>query len=196
MPSWPTRLFLGTFTPNNSSNHGQPPTESGNPEGRLYGTNHSVIPSRSPALSPSNSQSGNPIPRRTSQHGRSISHPFPSIFSSGKKRNARDEEEENVIDAKTLHMGSPGPPATDQSGFSRIGSAQCDEAELLSGKCATCNSHVRWPRHLNVYRCTVCLMVNDLKHNFPKPAVDGLPVQQSFNAPGPKPRVGSPIKGT
>ena len=35
------------------------------------------------------------------------------------------------------------------------------------GKCATCDSSVRWPQHLEVYRCTVCLMINDLKPNVP-----------------------------
>ena len=40
---------------------------------------------------------------------------------------------------------------------------QNDEKDFVTGKCATCDSLVRWPRHLDVYRCTVCLMVNDLK---------------------------------
>ncbi|KAL8717627.1 MAG: hypothetical protein Q9225_005146 [Loekoesia sp. 1 TL-2023] len=35
--------------------------------------------------------------------------------------------------------------------------------ELVSGRCATCDSSVRWPSHLSVFRCTICLMVNDLQ---------------------------------
>lgn len=42
-------------------------------------------------------------------------------------------------------------------------SLQNGEKDLVTGKCITCNSLVRWPRHLDVFRCTVCLMVNDLK---------------------------------
>ena len=42
-------------------------------------------------------------------------------------------------------------------------SAQNEEKEFVTGKCATCDSLVRWPRHLDVFRCTMCLMVNDLK---------------------------------
>ena len=41
--------------------------------------------------------------------------------------------------------------------------SQNQGVELRIGKCATCNSTVRWPRHLGVYRCTACLMINDLK---------------------------------
>lgn len=37
------------------------------------------------------------------------------------------------------------------------------EISFVTGKCSTCDSRVRWPRHLDVFRCTVCLMVNDLK---------------------------------
>ncbi|PKY04369.1 ubiquitin-protein ligase [Aspergillus campestris IBT 28561] len=35
--------------------------------------------------------------------------------------------------------------------------------DLTSGRCMTCNSTVRWPKHLKVFRCTECLTVNDLE---------------------------------
>lgn len=154
-----------------------------------------MTPLRSPPISASNHQNGKPIARRPSQHGRSISHPFPSIFGSGKKRNTKEDEEENVIDAKTLLVGSPGTQATDQAGFSRLDSALTEEIEMTSGKCATCDCQVRWPRHLDVFRCTVCLMVNDLKPNFPKPAADVSALGESFEGSGLGARPGSPMKG-
>ena len=40
---------------------------------------------------------------------------------------------------------------------------QKGEKHFVTGKCSTCDSRVRWPRHLDMFRCTVCLMVNDLK---------------------------------
>ena len=43
------------------------------------------------------------------------------------------------------------------------GPSQYGEKDLVTGKCLTCDSLVRWPRQLDVFRCTVCLMVNDLK---------------------------------
>jgi E3 ubiquitin-protein ligase HECTD2 len=55
--------------------------------------------------------------------------------------------------------GSPPPkiPANNKGG-----NPEGDE-DLIVGNCATCDSTLRWPRHLDVYRCTVCLMINDLK---------------------------------
>ncbi|KAK6359331.1 putative E3 ubiquitin-protein ligase [Orbilia brochopaga] len=35
-------------------------------------------------------------------------------------------------------------------------------AEMKVGPCMTCASTVRWPSHLTVFRCTVCLGINDL----------------------------------
>ena len=39
------------------------------------------------------------------------------------------------------------------------------DKDLVTGRCATCDSLVRWPRRLSTFRCTVCLMVNDLEPN-------------------------------
>lgn len=95
-------------------------------------------------------------------HHRSISHPFTSPFSGlVKKRgktapkntawNSDSDSDEATLPAKTLATSphkdvSKGGPGSD----------------LAEGKCPTCNSTVRWPRHLQVYRCTSCLMVTDL----------------------------------
>lgn len=35
--------------------------------------------------------------------------------------------------------------------------------ELATGRCSTCNTMVRWPKNLATFRCTECLMVNDLE---------------------------------
>lgn len=102
---------------------------------------------------------------------------------------------ENVIDAKTLLVGSPGTLVTDQVGFSRLDSAHTEEVEMTSGKCATCDCQVRWPRHLDVFRCTVCLMVNDLKLNFPKPAADDSSLGELCEGSEPGARTASPMKG-
>lgn len=37
------------------------------------------------------------------------------------------------------------------------------DKDLMTGKCMTCDSMVRWPKELKVFRCTVCLTINDLK---------------------------------
>lgn len=38
-----------------------------------------------------------------------------------------------------------------------------DERDMEAGHCATCDSRVRWPRGLTEYRCSTCLMINDLR---------------------------------
>ena len=98
--------------------------------------------------------------RHSLRHGRSLSHPFPSLF--GKKRPTRKGGNEifsrhasNQIHEDDLHM--PGvllsPGRALDSG---------NEDGFKSGNCPTCGSSLRWPQHLQVYRCSACLMVNDL----------------------------------
>ena len=98
-------------------------------------------------------------------HGRSYSHPFPSIFGSGKKA---EKMSENAVNEDALNklnkipLLSIGLASKDQ--ISSNGTClQKGEKNFVTGKCSTCDSRVRWPRHLDVFRCTVCLMVNDLK---------------------------------
>ena len=171
MPSWPTRLFLGSATSNHSHNP-EEPWNGGNQGDRLRAATQPTTPFSGPPYPTSNNAYGVPITRRASRHGRSISHPFPSIFGSAKKQNAREDDEEIVVDAKTLHTGSPASHVVDQPGFSRLTTAHLEDVELISGRCATCDSQVRWPKHLDVFRCTVCLMINDHNAHFPRLAAD------------------------
>lgn len=94
-----------------------------------------------------------------SRHGRSMSHPFPSIFHSKKKRQevnmtmGYDTGNGDVCGAFPPH--SPPKPSTSKS-------TRAADRDLMTGKCMTCDSMVRWPKELAVFRCTVCLMINDL----------------------------------
>lgn len=45
----------------------------------------------------------------------------------------------------------------------RPGKTRVDDSDLASGQCATCGCKVKWPRSLNEFRCSTCLMINDLK---------------------------------
>lgn len=96
MPSWPTRLFLGSSAATNNS-----------PSTPLAPTNDPPTPLRSQPAQLSSSA----LPSRTSQHSRSFSHPFPSIFGSGKKKAIRNEiededEDDDVVNAKTQLLGT------------------------------------------------------------------------------------------
>lgn len=185
MPSWPTRLFLGSSNTNNpASNQPQPSNDNPLQSNRQRGPTQPATSLRSPPLRATGDSQINPVHRRASQHGRSISHPFPSIFGSGKKKLPREEDEDKVIDAKTLLTGSPGLYINDQAGMSRLSGGNIDDNDFISGRCATCDSQVRWPKNLDVFRCTVCLMVNDLKLHVPGPALEDASVDEVYTKHG------------
>jgi len=91
-----------------------------------------------------------------------MSHPFPSLFSKkdkdGKgKQTAGDFEstdDEATISPSLAHHTAYNPTAKQ---------AKVPDSDLTIGPCMTCDSTVRWPKDLNVFRCTVCLTINDLK---------------------------------
>jgi E3 ubiquitin-protein ligase HECTD2 len=103
-----------------------------------------------------------PGPSQTPKmHGRSLSHPFPSIFSGRKKKQgdtvgiggceSTDEEKVPPVLARHTALNSTAKHA------------KVADKDLTTGKCMTCDSMVRWPKELKVFRCTVCLTINDLK---------------------------------
>ena len=103
MPSWSSRLFLGSTATSHSS-----------PSDPSRAGREPASPSRSPPISTSRS-----FACEVSQHGRSASHPFPSIFGSGKKKRANgseDEDEDIVVDAKVPLVGTPTSSVTNSTG--------------------------------------------------------------------------------
>ena len=164
MPSWPPRLYLGSPAPDPRSKSraralkGSPYREDQVGENMyLDQPFHGV-----PVVTLTSSSS----PSRPS-HGRSYSHPFPSIFGSGKKA---EKMSGNVFNEDALNRLNKTPwipigLASKDQMASNGNCLQKVDKDLVTGRCSTCDSRVRWPRHLDVFRCTVCLMVNDLKPN-------------------------------
>ncbi|KAK1596178.1 HECT-domain-containing protein [Colletotrichum navitas] len=93
-------------------------------------------------------------PRRPT-HSRSMSHPFPSLFSSKKKRTGAAPDTDSEDDAPVMTK-SPGN-TTHKRGGTNGGSR-----DFATGNCMTCGSLVRWPRELKVFKCTVCVTINDI----------------------------------
>ena len=97
-------------------------------------------------------------------HSRSFSHPFPSLFG-GKKadKKATLRAEDNIIDTTdddaSIYEGRSNGAV--QSPSRRV--SQKGSKEPVTGKCMTCDSTVRWPQGLKVFRCTICLTINDLE---------------------------------
>ncbi|KAF5026114.1 hypothetical protein F66182_1802 [Fusarium sp. NRRL 66182] len=107
-------------------------------------------------LHPSRPSSKNP---RRPQHARSMSQPFPSLFSSKKKR-------QNSVGAPPPDLGfaddDAAMPRQAPKTHARNPSHNGNK-DFATGNCITCGSLVRWPRELKVFKCTICTTVNDLE---------------------------------
>lgn len=102
---------------------------------------------------PSGSSSSKP----TSSHGRSMSHPFPSLFHGKKKGNTPTPPGVGVFDDDDI-----SPEKSTGARSSRV-----PDKDFSTGKCITCNSSVSWPKELHAFRCKVCTTVNDLQPYIP-----------------------------
>lgn len=109
-----------------------------------------------PANSSSSSELLTVPSRKSSNHSRSMSHPFPYLFSSKKKRHD-NEQAAGPAPGQGEAGKSYGPALSGKS------ARPAAEQQLITGKCMTCDTTVKWPKDLGVYRCTVCTTVNDLK---------------------------------
>ncbi|ODH13995.1 hypothetical protein ACO22_06743 [Paracoccidioides brasiliensis] len=98
-------------------------------------------------------------PRRT--HTRSISHPFPSLFGSGKKRQqpaGRDactdfSDDGRVHPGRLSRSTSPRKERVHASGGE----------EYVSRRCITCDHTNAFPRGMKGFRCGKCTAMNDLE---------------------------------
>ncbi|KAL1881667.1 putative E3 ubiquitin-protein ligase [Paecilomyces lecythidis] len=101
-----------------------------------------------------------PHPSARRSHSRSISHPFPSLFGGGNRKNSKGVSKQDFLDSDDdddIVTYAPDP----RSSSPRKGSQRPEDAS--TGKCMTCDSTVKWPREVKVFRCTVCLTINDLE---------------------------------
>lgn len=88
-----------------------------------------------------------------------MSHPFPSLFAGKKKR--QDGSAEGIgFESTDDDAASP----VKRNVLSNTNTKQkVPDKDLTTGRCMTCDSMVRWPKELKVFRCTVCLTINDLR---------------------------------
>jgi E3 ubiquitin-protein ligase HECTD2 len=96
------------------------------------------------------------------QHGRNLSYPFPLLFSNKKKPpppTYSDSDSSDGISPPLANSTSRSrPPRT----HARMGPTS-GSRDFTSGTCMTCGSLVRWPRELHVFRCVICMTINDLQ---------------------------------
>ena len=129
------------------------------------------IPSRSPARPYVPLRYEN-TPQIHKSHTRSRSHPFPSLFSTSKRKGdgldikgsnshtINDDDEDDDDDYAPQYDGTSSPVRrkTVSSDSRRL-----EEKDTETGNCMTCDSKVKWPKGLKTFRCAVCLTVNDLE---------------------------------
>lgn len=95
-------------------------------------------------------------------HSRSFSHPFPSFLGRKRSDKKHGSKQESLVFDSTDEEVSYGRV----SGPQRVTGHTVPnivEKEPVTGKCMTCDSTVRWPQGLKVFRCTICLTINDLE---------------------------------
>ncbi|KAL1306185.1 hypothetical protein AAFC00_004287 [Neodothiora populina] len=117
-------------------------------------------------------------------HNRSVSNPLPKFF--GRKRSH-----------PTLHLPADLPPddalvpvlespVAAQTPTRVInGKKNDDERDMASRQCMCCDSKLRFPRDVKVFRCTNCLTVNDIEPHKPKAAAQGDSRPETRSAPDP-----------
>ena len=104
-------------------------------------------------------------------HTRSRSHPFPSLFGTGRKRGeslsskARDtqvfiDEDEDDDDYAPQLDGSSSP---ERRKVMPMDPRRMEERDIETEHCMTCDSKVKRPKGLKTFRCAICLTVNDLE---------------------------------
>ncbi|KAK7228856.1 hypothetical protein V2G26_001026 [Clonostachys chloroleuca] len=95
-------------------------------------------------------------PNRKAAHSRSMSNPFPSLF---KKKKAGSATESTTHQNNKDHAVSMAPR---QDGDTQKRGTPMNGREFATGTCMTCGATVRWPKELNVFKCTICVTINDL----------------------------------
>ena len=159
MPPWHTRLHLGS--PSSKPSSTAKSSNSRNPLQHFQANSRDLSDASLHGVPVFSEISSSPPHRQTTRHSRSHSHPFPSLFGSNKPLDEANDEDsdDGMLDLPNDRRGHSSSSSADDM----MGSQPNEETSHVTGRCATCNSLVRWPKNLNVFRCSVCLMINDLQ---------------------------------
>ena len=158
MPTWPFSTSSSSRTPGaaarvNSSTDQIPTTVASSPRDET----------RSPPHESDETQSRNPAtsPRRT--HVRSLSSSLPAIFGGAKKKSSGDDVAENAGVGYGGNIESAPSPKRKTQNLANNQRGRQNDVEMEAGSCATCGSRIKWPKGVTEFRCSTCLMINDLK---------------------------------
>lgn len=169
IPPTEPRPIINARNPSTSTRTRPPENDRPLPPPPSSSADHYDIPTlrRKPLPEPSTSN--------TPKHNRSFSHPFPSLFGSKKTSDKRSPLQQER--AGPDNVDGPADSGRSKASTPRTLSKTPSRTDLMmTGKCMTCDSTVKWPSGLKVYRCTTCLTINDLEPYLEqKQAADGTP---------------------
>ncbi|KAI9652321.1 MAG: putative E3 ubiquitin-protein ligase HTD2 [Alyxoria varia] len=170
MPGWPSRFLSTSATHNNSSaNHRGLPSSNTDKElphlprapfPPFPGSPQHAAQDRPTQVQPEEMARPNVSPRRRS-HARSVSDKLPSIFGGGRRKttSAAPEPESRSFPTEGEFMSELAPPPVN---LGSKGKHDERDGHVDIGNCATCDSRMKWPKGVGEFRCSTCLMVNDL----------------------------------
>lgn len=152
MPTWSSRILPRPPSP--SSHNPRPSNRTVDPDGGAalaISYNVPILPSSAPSR----------------PHRRSLSQPFPSLMPTSPRKGGRKVTKEDFLDSDSNDDDDDDYSDTmrhlyeSRSHSPRKGWTPAED--VVNGKCMTCHSTMRWPKNTKVFRCTICLMVNDLE---------------------------------
>lgn len=95
-----------------------------------------------------------------------MSHPFPNTFPSRKKSVPKKEQDDFDSDSDSdAEMLGLGPGSKSKAPAQYVGPPHLKpmvDKDYMSGTCMTCGALSRWPKGLTVFKCTLCVTINDL----------------------------------
>ncbi len=100
---------------------------------------------------------------------RSLSNPFPALLSGLKKKDkifefAIGTRSSSDLSGDDLYLtwSSKTPRAEGDKVANSDPSQTDDMKDFISGSCMTCGSTMRWPKDVDVFKCSICVTINDL----------------------------------
>lgn len=193
MPPWPARLHLESP----SSSKPGPNARSPGLQGLRQAENEksSVLPEpplHGVPILPTSRPVGEGGAAIRGYHSRQHSQGLPSEYMSRGEGLYQTEDIGGFRNEPSILAESPSKwGQREQSPLSFAWAGHGEDKDLIAGRCATCDSHMKWPRQLSTFRCSVCLMINDLK-----PVVESTPWGQNRTEDMARPNTPLPLKSS
>ena len=190
MPTLPYRL-LHQNRPSSSSSSDSPYIDhqveeyyGRSPDEPSFGPGHRSKYSRLPSSTPQAVPRSEPLGRNSKSHTRSRSHPFPSLFGTGRKRGDslsskvrhtqdffdEDEDDDDDDDYAPQLDGSSSP---DRRKIVSTDPRKMEERDIEAERCMTCDSKVKRSKGHKTFRCGTCSTINDLESWNRQPSSQG-----------------------